>query len=121
EDAMAAARRQQAQGIATIFTHLGENLTRIDEADHVTTHYLDVLDQVAAAGVDAQISVKPTQLGLDLDTELCHQNQQRLIDRAAARNNHVWIDMESSPYVDPTLELFRRARARSSNIGIALQ
>jgi len=119
--AMAAARRQQAQGIATIFTHLGENLTRVEEADQVTEHYLDVLDQVNAAELDAQISVKPTQLGLDLDQELCYRNLQRLVDRAAERSNFVWIDMESSPYVDPTLELFRRTRARSPLVGIALQ
>ena len=79
----------------------------------MTRHYLDVLDKVQAAGLDAQISVKPTQLGLDLDKELCFRNLQRLIDRAEARGNFVWIDMESSPYVDPTLDLFRRTRARS--------
>jgi proline dehydrogenase len=121
EDAMLAAHRQQTQGIATIFTHLGENLIRIDEADQVTEHYLDVLEKVTAAGVDAQISVKPTQLGLDFDKEVCYRNLQRLVDHAAERGNFVWIDMESSPYVDPTLELFRRTRARSSQIGIALQ
>src|SRR5262249_26863209 len=71
EDAMRAAARQQTQGITTIFTRLGENLTRIDEAEEVTRHYLDVLDRVQRAGLDAQISVKPTQLGLDLDKELC--------------------------------------------------
>lgn len=121
EDAMGAAAEQQALGIGTIFTKLGENLTRIDEAEEVTTHYLDVLDRVKASGLDAQISVKPTQLGLDLDKELCYRNLQRLVDRAAERNNFVWIDMESSPYVDPTLELFRRTRARSPLIGVALQ
>ena len=121
EDAMLAARRLRAQGIATILTHLGENLTRIDEADQVTEHYLDVLEKVNAAGLDAQISVKPTQLGLGLDEELCYRNLQRLVDRAAELGNFVWIDMESSPCVDPTLELFRRTRTRSSHIGIALQ
>ena len=121
EDAMAAAAAQQAQGIGTIFTKLGENLTRADEAEEVTRHYLDVLDKVQAAGLRAQISVKPTQLGLDLDKELCFRNLQRLIDRAGERDNFVWIDMESSPYVDPTLDLFRRTRARSPRVGIALQ
>jgi proline dehydrogenase len=121
EDAMAAAAAQQAGGIGTIFTKLGENLTRVAEAEDVTVHYLDVLDRVKAAGLDAQISVKPTQLGLDLDRELCYRNLQRLVDRAAATNNFVWIDMESSPYVDPTLDLFRRTRVRSPLIGIAIQ
>src|SRR6185369_3776807 len=57
----------------------------------------------------------------DLDKDLCFRNLQRLVDRAAERDNFVWIDMESSPYVDPTLDLFRRTRERSSRIGVALQ
>jgi proline dehydrogenase len=121
EDAMAAAAAQQARGVSTIFTKLGENVTSAAEAEDVTRHYLDVLDKIQAAGLNAHISVKPTQLGLDLDNALCFGNLERLIDRAEARNNLVWIDMESSPYVDPTLDLFRRARARSARVGIALQ
>jgi proline dehydrogenase len=121
EDAMAAAAAQQARGVATIFTKLGENVTSAVEAEEVTRHYLDVLGKVQAAGLEAQISVKPTQLGLDLDKELCFRNLQRLIERADACNNLVWIDMESSPYVDPTLDLFRRARALSPRVGLALQ
>src|SRR5262245_38536131 len=78
EDAMEAAAAQQQQGIGTIFTKLGENLTRIEEAEEVTQHYLAVMDRVNAAGLRAQISVKPTQLGLDLDKELCFRNLQRL-------------------------------------------
>jgi proline dehydrogenase len=120
-DAMAAAAALEAQGVHAIFTKLGENLTRADEAEEVTRHYLEVLDSVQAAGIDAHISVKPTQLGLDLDRELCFRNLQRLVDRAEERKNFVWIDMEGSPYVDPTLDLFRRARARSARIGVALQ
>ena len=121
EDAMAAAAAQQTRGIDTILTKLGENVTSLTEAEAVTLHYLDVLDKVQAAGLNAQISVKPTQLGLDLDKELCFKNLLRLIERADARGNLVWIDMESSPYVDPTLDLFRRARAVSPRVGIALQ
>jgi proline dehydrogenase len=121
EDALAAAGRQQASGIGTIFTRLGENVTRAEEAEAVTAHYLDVLDQVQRAGLRAQISVKPTQLGLDLDRAMCFRNLQRLVDRAGERDTFVWIDMESSPYVDPTLDLFTRARAQSPRVGIALQ
>src|SRR5439155_19693560 len=121
EDAMQAAARQQTRGIGTILTRLGENVTRVDEAEEVTLHYLDVLDKLQAARLDAQISVKPTQLGLDLDKELCFRNLQRLVDRAGERHNFVWIDMESSPYVDRTLDLFRRTRARSPLVGVALQ
>ena len=121
EDAIAAAAAQQANGVGTIFTRLGENVTRADEADEVALHYLDVLDRVQPAGLRAQISVKPTQLGLDLDRDLCFQHLRALVERAERRDNFVWIDMESSPYVDPTLDLFKRVRALSPRVGIALQ
>ena len=121
EDALAAARELKPQGISTILTALGENLTHAEEAEEVTQHYLDVFDKVAAAGLDAHISVKPTQLGLDLDRGMCERNMDRLLERAEERQNFLWIDMEYSRYVDPTLELFRRARARSRRVGIALQ
>jgi proline dehydrogenase len=121
EDAIVAAKAQEQLGIRTIFTKLGENLTRIEEAEEVTQHYLDVLDKVQAQQLQVQVSVKPTQLGLDLDKDLCFKNLQRLVDRAAARGNFIWIDMESSPYVDPTIDLFRRTRERSRFVGIALQ
>ncbi len=121
EDALGAAKEQQPIGITTILTRLGENLTRAEEAEDVTQHYLDVLDRVAAAGLDAHISVKPTQLGLDLDRAMCERNLDRLMERAEQRNNFVWIDMEGSPYVDPTLDLFKRTRAQTSRIGIAIQ
>jgi proline dehydrogenase len=121
EDALRAAGELVPQGITTILTKLGENLTNVEEAEEVTLHYLEVLDRIAASGLDAHISVKPTQLGLDLDPALCERNLDRLVQRAEARNNFVWIDMESSPYVEPTLALFKRTRARTSRIGIALQ
>jgi proline dehydrogenase len=121
DDALAAAREQQPLGITTILTRLGENVTRPDEAEEVTAHYLEVMDKVAAARLDAHISVKPTQLGLDFDRGLCERNMDRLLERAEERRTLMWIDMESSPYVVPTLELFRRSRARSPRVGIALQ
>jgi proline dehydrogenase len=121
EDALAAARQLQPLGITTILTALGENLTRAEDAEEVTQHYLEVFDQVAAAGLDAHVSVKPTQLGLDLDRAMCERNLDRLLERAEQRNNFLWVDMEYSRYVDPTLELYRRARGRSSRVGVALQ
>lgn len=121
EDAIRAAEALQPRGITTILTKLGENLTREEEFEQVTAHYLDVIERIAAAGLDAHISVKPTQLGLDLDPGLCERNLARLLDRAGQRGIFVWIDMESSGYVDRTLALFRAMRARSSRIGLALQ
>jgi len=121
EDALGAAKEQQRQGINTILTRLGENITHVDEAEEVTLHYLDVLDKVAAAGLDAHISIKPTQLGLDQDPALCRRNLDPIIERVEQRNNFLWIDMEYSRYVDPTLDLYRYARARTAKIGIAIQ
>ncbi len=114
-EALDACRRQQAErGTGTILTHLGENLASIAEAGQVTEHYLQLLDRIQAAGLDAQVSVKLTQLGLDLGPDACAANLQTLVDRAEARGNMIWIDMESSKYVDPTLALFRRVRQRSA-------
>ncbi len=121
EDALRAARELAPQKITTILTRLGENLTTAAEFDEVTAHYLDVLDRIAASGLDAHISVKPTQLGLDLDPALCEKNLERLIARAGERRTFVWIDMEGSPYVDRTIALFRRMRQRTDLVGIALQ
>lgn len=121
DDALEAAKRLQGTNITTILTQLGENLTRPDEAEAVTRHYLDVLERVRAAGLDAQISIKPTQLGLDLDAEQCYRNLRELVVRAEQAGNFVWIDMESSAYVDRTLALYRRTRADSSRIGVCLQ
>ena len=121
EDALGAVKEQQRQGINGILTRLGENTTRIEEAEEVTQHYFEVLDKVAAAGLDAHISIKPTQLGLDQDPALCRRNLDRLIERTEQRNNFLWIDMEYSRYVDPTLDLYRDARAKSPNVGVAIQ
>lgn len=121
EDALRAAGEQRRAGINAIVTRLGENITRIEEADEVTAHYLEVLDKIAAAGLDAHVSVKPTQLGLDQDPAVCRQNMLRIIERTEQHNNFLWIDMESSPYVDPTLELFRFGRSHTAKIGVAVQ
>lgn len=119
--AIAAARALQARGITTILTRLGENLDTTAAFEEVTTHYLDLLDRIASAQLDAQISIKPTQLGLDLDPALCERNLVRLVERSDERHNFVWIDMESSAYVERTIGLFRKMRALTPNVGLAIQ
>jgi proline dehydrogenase len=122
EDALAAAATLKPQRINTILTRLGEGVTKLDEAARVTDHYLGALDKVKAAGLDAQISVKPTQLGLDLDAEQCQRNLDAICEKAERLGNvPVWIDMENSPYVDPTLKLFRKSKERYKGVGIAMQ
>src|ERR1700693_732407 len=106
-DALAAARRLQGKNIGSIFTRLGENITDQAEARNVTEHYLEVLRSVQKLQLDVEISVKPTQLGLDLSSELCYANLKTIIELEDPRRV-VWIDMEGSNYVDATLDLYPR-------------
>lgn len=117
--ALAAARRLANDGISTLVTHLGENVRDRAEAESVTAEYLDLLERIRAAGLAAEISVKLTQLGLDVDRELCFANLSKLIERSAAKT--IWIDMEQSQYVDATLELYRRARKEHPETGVCVQ
>jgi proline dehydrogenase len=121
DDAIDAARELKTSGITTILTRLGENLTAASEADEVASHYVDVMNRVKQAGLDAQISIKPTQLGLDFDEVLCRRHLLALVEKSDALGDFLWIDMESTPYVDRTLALFRAARERSKNVGVAIQ
>jgi proline dehydrogenase len=117
--ALAAARRLADDGITTLVTHLGENVRDRAEAESATSGYLDLLERIRATGLPAEISVKLTQLGLDVDRELCFANLSKLIERSAGKT--VWIDMEQSHYVDATLELHRRARKEHPNTGACVQ
>jgi len=120
DDALAAARTLAKKQIGTVFTHLGENIKDRAEARQVTEHYLEVLDGVLNSGLKAEISVKLTQLGLDLSTDLCFENLKAIIERAQ-RGSIVWVDMEASNYVDVTLDVYRRALEKFPNAGICLQ
>jgi proline dehydrogenase len=119
--ALDAARALQENRIATILTQLGENVKDVGEADAVTRHYLDVLEKVAGQKLDAAISVKLTQLGLDSSPDACLANVERLIQRAEQLGNFVWIDMEGSAYTDATLQVYRRVRAKHRDVGVCLQ
>jgi proline dehydrogenase len=121
DDALAAARQLQPAGMSTILTHLGENVRDAGEADAVTLHYVELLDRISGLGLDAQISVKPTQLGLDLGMDICRRHLVRLAAHARNTGNTVWIDMESTPYLDRTIDLYRGLRAEFSNTGVCLQ
>lgn len=120
EDALAAANELAALGISAMPSRVGENITASAEAEAVAEHYVGVLAALRASKLPGSLSVKPTQLGLDLDAEHCYRNLARILD-ASDKSGIIWIDMESSAYTDRTLELFRRARAAYSNVGICLQ
>jgi proline dehydrogenase len=117
---LAAARDLAALGISAMPSRVGENITVAAEADAVAEHYVGLLSAMRAANLPGSISVKPTQLGLDLDHELCFHNLTRIL-QASDGSGIIWIDMESSAYTDRTLELFRRTHAAHPNVGVCLQ
>jgi proline dehydrogenase len=119
--ALAAAARLANDGLPTIVTELGENVTTRKDADDVAAHYIDAYGTIADRGLDTEISVKPTHLGLDLDPDLAAENVERVAQGAEQRGSWLWLDMESSRYVQPTIDLFRKVRATRPNTGICLQ
>jgi proline dehydrogenase len=120
-DAVQAAEILKEKNITTILTRLGENVADEAETKEVTDHYLNTLPQIQQRQIDAYISIKPTQLGLDLNEDLCLRNLAALVERAAALKNWIWIDMEQSGYVDRTLALYKKIRRQYSNVGVCVQ
>ncbi len=120
-DAFGAAVGLAAGGQGILFTRLGENLSAIAEADEVAAHYRALLDRAVSLPRRPELSVKPTQLGLDIDAEACFRHLDALAARAADAGTWLWLDMEGSAYVDATLGLYERLRAAHPNVGICLQ
>ena len=121
ESALRAGKDFQRDGISVVFTRLGENITRLEEADEVAAHYLGLTERIHAEGIDGEISVKLTQLGLDLDVDRTAAHVERLADRAASFGKTLWIDMEGSAYTEKTIALYERAKAGHPNTGLCLQ
>jgi proline dehydrogenase len=121
EDALAAAAGLRPHGIGVVLTQLGENVTDLAAANEATRHYTDGLATIGASRLDCHISVKLTQLGLDVDRGRCHANLRTLIECARELGTFVWIDMEQHAYVDATLEIYRRVQSEFPNVGVCLQ
>jgi proline dehydrogenase len=120
-DAIRAAEALSARKLGTVFTLLGENVSSERETVEVRTAYEAALDAIEVAGLDADLSVKPTHLGLDLGDRLARENLDILASRAAADGRLVALDMEYSGYVDRTLDLYRELRGSHDNLGVCLQ
>jgi proline dehydrogenase len=119
--ALDAGERFKRDGIASLYTRLGENLTRVEEADEVADHYMGVFDEIVRRGIDGEVSVKLTQLGYDLDVERTFAHASRLATRAAEVGGALWIDMEGSGYTEGTIAFYERLKAVHPNIGLAIQ
>ncbi len=121
ESALQAAQQFAQLHMPTVLTQLGENVADASEARAVTQHYTGVLNRIQALTLPAHVSVKPTQLGLDVSQDLCLEQLNALAAHAAGVGTFVSIDMEGSAYVDRTLDLYRKLRPVHPNVGVCLQ
>ncbi|MCL6642972.1 MAG: proline dehydrogenase family protein [Candidatus Bipolaricaulota bacterium] len=122
DEAIAVVRELNAKNIVATLDHLGENTTNEREAIAAADEYLKILDAIAQMGVESEISLKLTQMGLDISYELCLQNMRRIVERARQYQNFVCIDMESSAYTDRTLDLYETLRREGfDNVGPVIQ
>ena len=105
-EAIAAAGAVEARGMTITLDHLGESLSSLAQADKATREYLDIIDQVVGAGIGRNLSLKLTQLGLDVDRASCVDNVRRVLDKAEANGFFIRLDMEGSKYTQVTLDIF---------------
>lgn len=121
DEAIAAARTINEAGMTVSLDHLGEHVTDFASAEAARDDYLACLDRIAAEGLDANISIKLTQLGMGLDDQLCARLLDELATRAGGSGLTVTIDMEDSAHTDVTLDLYERAQKEHGNLGLAIQ
>lgn len=122
EDAIGAARAVEARGLRHTLDYLGESVSNAAAAAAATAEYLRIIEQVTAAGIGRNLSLKLTQLGLDIDERLATDNLRRILEPASAHEFFVRIDMENSPYTDLTLDIVERLwREGFRNVGVVLQ
>ena len=122
DDAIAAVRDIQSHGLFTTLDYLGESVTSLGEADTATREYLQLIDAVDRAGVERNLSLKLTQLGLDVDRAICVDNLRKILKAADQCGFFVRVDMESSAYTDATLDMFETVwKLGHRNVGAVLQ
>jgi proline dehydrogenase len=121
DEAAAAIKVLNDVGIKATFDHLGEAIKNEAEARAEVEAYKRILDRIEKDGLDSNVSLKLTQLGLDISKELCVANLTEIVEHAAKSGNFVRIDMEDSGHLDATLDAFRAVRSTHDNVGIVIQ
>jgi proline dehydrogenase len=122
KDARETVRRLNAEGKMATIDVLGEEITNEDEAAAIVRAYQDVFADIERCGLDSNVSVKLTALGLKLDYDVCRANLRVVVEDAASRGNFVRIDMEDSSTTEDTLRLYRELREEGhDNLGVVLQ
>ena len=120
-DALAVGRRVNSEGISLTLDHLGENVTLIEEAAASRDVYTRALQEIRAARIEGNVSLKLTQFGIDLSETACRANVEEVVKRAAELDSFVRVDMESSEYTDRTLALVRDLHAAYGAVGTVIQ
>lgn len=121
DEALAAVVRLNAGGASATMDVLGEDVTRAEETRFFVDEYLRALTEIGRRGIDSNVSIKLTALGLKFDPSLAEANVREIAVRAAETNNFVRIDMEDSSVTQATIDVFRRVRGDFPNTGIVLQ
>jgi len=120
-EAISAARVCNDQGMLVSLDYLGENVLTAADAQRARDAYLEVFDRIAAEKLNANVSCKLTQLGLDLSAEFSEGQALSIVERAASYDNFLRVDMEGSAYTERTLEVVKKVRQRSPAIGTVIQ
>lgn len=121
DDAVAVARRLNSGGFSVSLDHLGEHVTEQSEAMRACEDYLTCVARIREEGLDANVSVKLSQLGLGLDAGLAGRLLDRVARAAAQAGTSVTVDMEESTFTQATIDLYTEAQQRHGNLGLALQ
>jgi proline dehydrogenase len=122
DDAVQVARGLTDEGCCVTMDVLGENIKNTSEANEFARQYLELLDRIEMEKLNANVSVKPTQMGMALDMEVCRNNYRQIIEKAAGYGNFVRIDMEDTPYTDKTLNLHQEmAELFPGSTGVVIQ
>jgi proline dehydrogenase len=124
ENAIAACQELNQQGRQISLNHLGENVTTVEEATKVKDGYIEMVRELERRGIDGNISVKLTQLGLDVQPggrDLCLRLAEEIVTAAASLGRDIEMDMEGAAYTDATLDIFESIRKRHANTGLAIQ
>ena len=121
DDAIDVARVLNQRGMHVSLDHLGENVSEAKEAQAAALDYITILDRIKQTGVDANISIKLTALGLDISQELCEQNVGCILEHAAQFPIFVRIDMEGSAYTEQTVDITLRMHQRFEHVGTVIQ
>jgi proline dehydrogenase len=121
DDALTVAAELNRQGFRVTLDLLGESVGERSEAEAAAAEYADSLELIEQSPASTTISLKLTQLGLDIDTEFCADNLRRIVSRADELGNFVRIDMEDSAYTERTLQIFYQVFKEHGNVGIVIQ